>query len=530
MLNVKRCHNKQDMLLQGKRIILKLTKLFVVATSCLMLFIQNAAIANTIIWPTQHSYKTLNPAAMYAAEIYILGNIYETLFLYLNGTVVPRLATAWEKSDDGKTWTVALRQGVTFHDGSAFDAYAVKKSFEYTRDLGKGAGYLYAGLINVETPNSHTAIFKFKQAIAFDLVASGQYGSYVIAPAAIDNGHHWMQAGNAIGTGPYKLSKFEPGKLIVIDKFEDYWGGWKPGQIDRVIQQTVSEASTRVQMIRSGEADIASVPMVQLEALSALPQISVLSSAGWRNNMYLFNMQKYPTNNKKFREALTHLWDHDSVVNILYQGYAKRPISPLPATMWGHGEYDTGSYNLEQAQKLLEESGVPKKHWKIRVMYSYSNQEQVDAIELFQAAAAQLGVYIELSPQPSSPTYLAKARTIATAAHIHSMVWYPAYPTPSDWLRALFYTEEKTLFNIAYYSNPAFDAAVDTAMALEGIDLQKAAKAYIAAQDILMRDTPAIFYADANRVYAYTSTLKGMTSENILNPAYETLFIYALSR
>ena len=489
---------------------------------------QKAMAENTITWASPLSYRNLDPAVAFGAETYILGNIYETLFLYDNGEVKPRLAVSWEKSDGGKTWTVTLRDGVKFHDGSPLDAAAVKKSFEYTRDLGRGAGYLYADLETVETPDNRTAVFKFSKPIAFDLIASGQYGSYVIGPAAIDNGTEWMDAGNAVGTGPYMLTDYEPNELTVITKFDDYWGGWEPGQIDRVIHPVVSEASTRVQMVRSGGADVVRAPVSQLAALDALPNVSVAASSGWRNYIYLFNFKKYPTDNSKFREGLIHLWDHESVLQGIFQGYATRAVAPVPHTMWGHGDYDMGSFDLDEALRLFEESGVPREDWKIDVMYSNSNQEQIDAIELFQAVAAQIGLQVELRPE-ASKTYVTKARGANTAANMHSVVWYPAYPTPSDWLQSLFKSRTESVgWNLSRYKNPEFDDALAAAVDMEGIDVDASAEAYIAAQDILMQDKPAIFYADVDRVFVHASDLKGM--ENSSNPAYETLFIYALSK
>lgn len=493
-----------------------------------LLLSQNAMAESVINWVANISYRNMNPASNYGSEIYVLGNVYETLFHYKDGKVLPNLATSWEKSNNGKTWTVTLRKGVKFQDGSPFDAAAVKKSFEYTRDLGKGAGFLYAGLETVETPDRHTAVFQFKDPTALDLVASGQYGSYLIAPAAIDKGDEWMKLGNAIGTGPYKLTKFEQGKLLVLDKFDEYWGGWEPGQVDRAIHPYVNEASTRVQMVRSGEADIARVPAAQMENMSALPDVSVTNSPGWRNQFYMINTQKYPTDNIKFRQALVYLWDHDTVLKDIFQGAATRPVAPIPATMWGHGKYDTGTYDPQKALELLEKSGVPKKDWKIKAMFSNSNQEQRDAIELFQANAAAVGVEVELELHKVSTTYMTNARNLENSGHLNSMVWWPAYPTPSDWMLTLFKTEKKPAWNLSYYYNEEFDRLADKAVEIEGIDVKASEAAYIAAQDKLMQDVVGIFYADVNRVDAYSSDIKNMEAAN--NAAYESLFLYKLRK
>jgi len=482
---------------------------------------------NTLIWASRASYKDWDPAATYSEETYVLGNVYETLTLYENGEVKPRLATSWEKSDDGKTWTMQLRKGVKFHDGYEFNAEAVKKSVEWTKSEGRGASYLWSGLTSIETPSSHTIVFKFKSPIALDLVASGQYGSYIISPGAIKKGHDWMQKGQGYGTGPYKLVKVEPGVQVILEKFDDYWGGWEKGQIDRVIVKTVAEGATRILMIKSGEADIASVPSDQVKTVDAFDGVSVTQGTSWRNSMFLFNFKKYPTNNAKFREALTYLWDYSAVLNDILHGIGTAPIGPLPKSMWGHGEYKMPAYDPKKARKLLEESGIPKKDWKVSAMYIGSVGAYANSIELFQATAGEVGVQVELFPGDWG-TIWDKAKKLETSANIQSMTWWPAYATPQDWLYAQWRTEKKALFNLSFYSNPKFDKALDEAIAIEGVDVKKSVEKYIEAQDILMKNHPAIFFADVDRYYAHSDKLKGM--EKQFNPAYETLFVYDLRK
>ncbi len=482
---------------------------------------------NTLSWPSRYSFKDWDPAATYSEETYVLGNIYETLTFYVDGEVKPRLATSWEKSDKGTTWTMQLREGVKFHDGSDFNAEAVKKSVLYTKEEGRGAAFLWAGLESIETPASHTVVFKFKSPIALDLVTSGQYGSYIISPAAIDQGHDWMQKGQGYGTGPYKFVEVEPGIQVVLEKFDDYWGGWEDGQFDRAIVKTVAEGSTRIQLIKSGEADVTAVPTDQVKAVDETEGVSVTQGTSWRNSMFLLNLKKYPTDNAKFREALTHLWDYESVLNDILHGIGTAPVGPLPKSMWGHGSYDLPKFDPEKAMQLLEESGVPRSDWKVSAMYIGSVGHYANSMELFQATAAELGVQIELIPGEWG-TIWDKAKNLETSANIQSMTWWPAYPTPSDWLYSQYRTEEKALFNLSYYANPDFDATLDEAISLEGVDLDASSDKYIAAQDILMKDFPAIFYADVDRYYAHSDKLKGM--EKQFNPAYETLFIYELRK
>jgi peptide/nickel transport system substrate-binding protein len=500
-----------------------------IAVTAVSMFAADQAVAaeNTLTWASRASYADWDPAATYSEETYVLGNIYETLTFYVDGELKPRLATSWEKSDGGKTWTFQLRKGVKFHDGADMNAETVKQSIEWAKAEGRGATFLWGGLTATETPSSHTIVFKFKSPIALDLVASGQYGSYIISPGAIAKGHDWMQKGQGYGTGPYKFVKVEAGIQVVLEKFDDYWGGWEAGQIDRVIIPNVKEGSTRIQMIKSGEADIASVPGDQIKAVDAAAGVSVTQGTSWRNSMYLFNFQKYPTDNAKFREALTYLWDYNAVLSDLLHGVGTAPVGPLPKSMWGHGKYDLPSFDPAKAEKLLEESGVPKKDWKVSAMYIGSVGTYSDTIELFQATAGEAGVQVELVPGTWG-TIWGKAKKLETSANIQSMTWWPAYATPQDWLYAQYRTEKKALFNLSYYANPKFDAVLDAAIAAEGVDVKASAAKYIEAQDILMKDHPAIFFADVDRYYAHSDKLKGMGTQ--FNPAYETLFVYNLRK
>ncbi|TNF04597.1 MAG: ABC transporter substrate-binding protein [Gammaproteobacteria bacterium] len=496
--------------------------------------ISGAALAanNTLTVADRASFKDWDPASAFSEEVRVLGNIYETLVVYNSPggdqEFSPGLATSWKSSDDGKTWTFKLRKGVKFHDGSDFNAAAAKKSIEYTKGLKKGAWFVWAGLESIEAPADDTLVLKFNKPTAADLIASGQYATYMIAPAAVEEGHDWLMAPNAIGTGPYKLGQVEHGQQVVLERFTDYWGGWKESQFDRVILKVVSEAATRTQMINSGEADVAwDIPTDQFKTLEDNPSVKVTSGPSWKNYQFLLNTQKYPTDNLKFRQALQHLWDYDSVVYDVLYGYGTVPTGPLPSNIWGHSSFPMSKYDLNKAQELLEASGVPRSDWKVSMQYIGSKQAYANAAELFQATAAQVGVEVELLPGEWGVIW-DKAKNLESSANLQSMGWWPAYPTPSDWLYSEFRTEKNALFNLSHYSNETFDRLLDEGMALEGSDRAKASEKYAAAQKQLVKDAPAIWYADMKQARVSSASIKGM--EKSLSPAYEAIFYYHLSR
>jgi peptide/nickel transport system substrate-binding protein len=106
------------------------------------------------------------------------------------------------------------------------------------------------------------------------------------------------------------------------------------------------------------------------------------------------------------------------------------------------------------------------------------------------------------------------------------MTWWPTYATPNDWLIGLFRTEKKALFNLSHYSNPEFDKVLNMGVELEGSNRKKAIQLYGEAQQILMDDAVAIFYADIKRRVARDSGIKGLQ----VNPAYDAVFFHKLSR
>ncbi|MBT3702256.1 MAG: ABC transporter substrate-binding protein [Alphaproteobacteria bacterium] len=489
------------------------------------------AASNTLTVADRSSYKDWNPAVAFSEEVRVLGNIYETL-LVLNPAgsaeqFAPGLATSWSASADGKTWTFNLRKGVTFHDGSAFNAAAAKKSLDYVKKLGKGAAFIWGALTSVEAKDEHTLVMNFKSATAADLIASAQYAAYIIAPAAIDKGHDWMSAPNAIGTGPYKLASVEAGQQIVMEKHDAYWGGWKDGQFDRVIVKVVSEAATRVQMLKSGAVDYATVGTDQLAGLKAASNVDVFTADSWKNSMFLMNASKYPTDNVKFRKAMQLIWDYENVVTSIYGGYAKLPVGPLPASMWGAAKFDMPKQDLAAAKQLLADSGVPQKDWKVSMQYIGDFKPYADSAELFQATASQLGVTVDLMPGKWGVIW-GKAKKLETSPNLQSMSWWPSYATPNDWLVSLFKTEKKALFNLSHYSNPAYDKLVEEGMAVEGSDRPMAIAKFGAAQKIIMDDALAIFYGDISTYRVSAKNVAGMSKN--LNPAYEAVMYYSLTR
>jgi peptide/nickel transport system substrate-binding protein len=490
-----------------------------------------AADDKTVTYAMYSDIIDWDPASAASLEVMMLVNVYEPLLWYnppgSAEQFTPALATSWSVSDDGLTWTFNLRENVKFHDGEPFNAAAAKASLDRTMELGKGLAYIWGNVESVSAPDDQTLVIQTKNPQPVDLIASSQYAAFMYSPAAAAKGADWFNEGNAAGTGPYMVRQWDKAQQVVLEKNVDYWGGWTDSNFERVILKAVTENSTQLQMLKGGEADFISlVPADMVDSVNNEDGLSAYAVPSWKNSQFLINTQKAPTDNKKFRQALTHIWDYETVVNDIYAGTADVGRGPIPATMWGHDStIQAPGFDLDKARALLEESGVPQSDWKVTMAYIGTSEEYKNSALLFQANAAQIGVDVELLPGDWG-VVSGNARNLETAPNLQSMTWWPGYATPNDWLVGLFRTEEPALFNMSYYSNPEYDKLLNEGVALEGSDRAQAIANYARVQQMLMDDAVAIFYADIKGRVARASDIKGFE----VNPAYNAVFFHQLSR
>ena len=187
---------------------------------------------NVLKVATTAGITTWDPVKSFSTEAFYLANIYEPL-LWVNPPgadkpFTPALATSWEHSADGLTWTFHLRDGVTFHDGTPMDAAAVVKSIEAAKDHG-GASFIWAPLDTITAVDASTVEMKLTYAAPMDLVASSLYGAWIVSPAALDaaaKDDKYFESGVDGGTGPYTIGSYTPDSEVLLKAYAGYWGGW----------------------------------------------------------------------------------------------------------------------------------------------------------------------------------------------------------------------------------------------------------------------------------------------------------------
>jgi len=473
-----------------------------------------------------------DPSVEFSNGIIVLNNIYEQLLRFNADTKEYEkvLATEYSKSDDGFVWTFKLREGVTFHDGTPFNADAVKYSVERTKEIGQGAAFIWDPVEEINVLDEYTVEFVLSYAAPMDVIASCPYASFMMSPSLKDQPETWFDAGNANGTGPYKLQESSMGDEVILTQNETYWKGWDNEHFEKVIVKKVSETSSRRQMIESGEADITiELPSEDVEALKASGNVVVDVVPSFTNLIGFFNTQKAPLNDVKVREALSYAFPYGDVVEYAMGGYAEQSFGPIPDGMWGHSEnLMQYTHDLDKAKQLLDEAGIKEGELKLLLTYMTGDEAEKKMAELYKGELSKIGVELEIRAMPwESQWEMAMGTDTSVQQDIFVMYWWNDLATPYSYLYSLFHSEDSTLYNLGYYSNPEFDALIDGAQEKSATNIEEAQKDFISAQEMLLKDSPAIFMYDKNVSWVKSPSLKGHED----NPAYPyVLFFYDLYR
>ena len=497
----------------------------------------SAPAENVAVYAHVTTFPDLDPSISFSNDSAVVSNAYETLVWYnppgSEEILRPGLAERWESNADATEWTFYLRKGVKFHDGTALNAEAVKYSIERTMNLGMGASYIWDPVEEITVVDDLTVRFRLRYPAPLDLIAASGYGAWIFSPACVEaqgeKASDWFNAGNDCGSGPYMIESRERGQRLIMKRFDDYWGGWRPGQFDRVVFEIVEDPVVRQQMIEAGEADVTyELPRENLASLDARPDITVYTNPSFQNLLGLFNVRKPPLDNRKVRQALSYTFPYKQFIESVMQGYAVQAYGPIPAGMWGHSEeLFQYYYDLDKARELLAEAGYPDGGFDLLLTYATGDLDEQQLAELWKAELAKLNINLTVQGMAWEAQWDLARSDPLQAQDIFVFYWWPDYVSPYSFLFNMFHCEEEILFNLGYYCNPEFDELIDKANELSGSDRAEAERLFIEAQKILIEDAAAMFFYDVANTHVLRSDIKGYVD----NPAYpHVVFFYQLSR
>ncbi len=302
---------------------------------------------------------SLDPTSAAAAAIgeVVHYNILEGLTkINVNGSVTPLLAESWEETPDGKTYTFRLRKGVTFSDGSPFDAAAVKFSFERaqapdSKNTAKKGGF--SNNSTLATPDAHTVILVLNPAAPTLPFRLGGNTAVILHPETAG------QAGTQpVGTGPYVLADWKKGSALTLTARAD--ARLKPA-VQRVTFRIINDPAAQVAALLAGDIDA----MPRFAALQSLKQfqqdkrftVEIGSTAG--KGQLTINNKKKPFDDVRVRRAIAHAIDRKAFIDGVLEGLGQPIGSHFAPTDAGYLDL-TGlyPYDPEKAKALLKDAGV----------------------------------------------------------------------------------------------------------------------------------------------------------------------------
>jgi len=490
--------------------------------------------AAVFVYAHPTAFPDLDPAKSYSNDSVVTSNCYETLTFYnppgSAEILSPKLATSWESNPDATEWTFHLREGVKFQDGTPFNADAVKYSIEKTKELGVGAAYIWDPVESIDVVDDYTVKFNLSYAAPLDLVASSGYAAWMYSPTAYEaHDSDWFNQGNCAGTGPYSIESYERGSRLVMTRNEDYWGGWKAGQFEKIVFEISQDPVVLQQKIESGEADFTyEVPPDNIPALETNPNVVVYTNPSFQNLVGLLNTKKPPLDNVKVRQALEYSFPYAQFIQGVMGERATQARGVVPAGMWGHGD-DLFQYNydLDKAKQLLTDAGYPDGGFNLLMTYSTGDQDEQQLGEVWKAELAKLGINLEVRGMNWEAQWDLGKSDPTQAQDIFVMYWWPDYISPYSFLYSMFHSEDSILFNLDYYNNPEFDKLIDDANIEAGVDREKATQMFIDSQKMLIDDATSLFFYDVSNTHLARPDIKGFQD----NPAYpHVVFVYTLTR
>lgn len=432
------------------------------------------------------------------------GKIYEGLVSQDEKMEIqPALATEWKKLDD-LTWEFKLREGVKFHDGTEFNADAVKKTIERVLDpaVASPRAKLFEMITEINVIDPHTIQFKTEYPFAPLLANLAHYSGGIISPKAIDEKGDTLGQ-NPAGTGPFKFDSWTPGSELRLVKNEEYWG--EKAKVDSVVYKVVPEDATRIAMVETGEAHLAEpVPVTDVERIEASSSMKLNRSEGLGIDYIGFNLKKKPFDDIRVRQAINLAIDTDMILQGVFNNVGTKATAPMGPGVWGHNpDLEGWGYDVEKAKQLLKEAGYSDGF--NTTIWTNDNKERMDVAEVVQSQLKGIGINAEIKVVE----WGAYLEATSKGEHDMFILGWSNMTGDADYNQFfLFHSEAQgEVGNRSFYSNPRVDELID--LGRQESDPEKRHEYYKEAQAIEMEEAPMIFLRNDQDLVAVSNSVNG---------------------
>ncbi|MBI4943961.1 MAG: ABC transporter substrate-binding protein [Actinobacteria bacterium] len=467
--------------------------------------------------------------------------IFEGLVTSKPGTteVIPNLAESWTTSPDGKTWTFKLKSGVTFTDGTAFDAAAVCTNFDRWYNFkglqqSSSISYYWTTVFGgfakneddslppslyskCEATDATTATITLTKASSTFLSALSLPSFFIASPKALTEFKADEVSGTAdapvfsgtfgsehpIGTGPFKLAKWEKGNQLVLERNDAYWGA--KAKIKTLVLKPIADGPARRQALEAGDID--GYDLVDPSDVQALKDggYEILNRPAFNVAYVGFNQAIKPLDNPKVREAVAYALNRENVIKTNYPEGAQVATQFMPPEVFGYAkDVPTYAYDPAKAKALLAEAGVPNptvEFWyPTDVSRPYMPNPEAN-YQLFKKDLEAVGFKVTTKSAPWNPDYLNQVD--AGKAAIYLLGWTGDFGDPDNFIGTFFQSKQ-----LAWgYDNKDLQGLLDRAEA--ETDLAKRTADYEEASKVIMTDLPGVPYAHTQPSLAFKAGVTG---------------------
>ncbi len=433
----------------------------------------------------------------------ILPYLFDTLvYRNLDNTYSPFLAESWETSPDGTQTTFILRENITFHDGTPLDAEAVKFTFERIKTEGQRSplASLVGTITAIDVLDPLKVRFTFNEASSTFLSSISTAYAGILSPTAVrEKGEGFGQ--NPVGSGPYRMEKWEPGVAVTLVKNSNY--AWAPPvvenqgapHVDRLVFKVIPDVSQQIAAYQAGEVDILFVNQPSHVAKLQADPDTDLRETVLNSLIYLgFHTQKPPFDDVRMRQAISHAVNKEELVQVALGGIGEVAFAPLAPTLPGFDpalKDNELRYDPDLAKALLAEAGfaqAPDGSWArdgqpLKVVLLTSTRPPNPALAtVLQSQLKTVGVATEIQALDSTA-----ASEAATAGQFDLLLWRYDW-SDADVLRVYLSSARIGRTNRNFYSNPRVDELLE--LAAHEMDNAKRNAYYLEAQQILLADAP----------------------------------------
>jgi peptide/nickel transport system substrate-binding protein len=460
--------------------------------------------------------------------LFTMANVYDGLLRVTKdgASVEPALASSWDTSADGLTWTFHLRPGVMFSDGTPLTSNDVKVSLDLAR-AGNRTVWKdnYKAIKEIQTSDPATVTIILSEPHAPLLSELAMFPAWVMqadkATATDQPGYDDSQAWASKGTGAYYTESWKKGDPVILKRNPYYWK--QTPAIDEVDIEYVPDDNTRVLKVQGGEDDVADfIPFSQVDALNIQPGMHAQVFPIQQTTFAILNVTKPPLNDINVRQALNYATDKDAIIKSVFFGQATVMNAPIPNGTYVDKESPGYPYDLAKAQALMAASSVPN-GFTLPMIVANNNQDRINTAIILKDEWAKIGVNVDIQQLEAS----------AARAALRGEGNFNA--TLSAWTNDMNDPTEIVNYEMrggpdsgsfAYwtrYNNPDLSAKI-TAADLEQDPVAREAD-YREIQRIYLNDAPLVFMADLGATAAWRDNVHGFLIDGLSYYRFEDVTV-----